>query len=241
MRINEIIDPTIDEGVKSTLAGLGMVAAAGLGGAYMDYQDDPQNAPGAIKALLSTPAATPTVAPAAVQASKLDAVMAGFTPYQVLKAIAKQSGISGQELTQFVSQMAHETMNFQRMEEMGDVEYFKRYEAKYSPRRAKILGNIKAGDGALFKGRGFIQLTGRYNYRTAGQALNLPLEANPKLVNDPIIAAKVAVWYWKSRVRPRVTDFGNVKQATRPINPGLRGIKDRERKFNKYSAKYGTK
>jgi hypothetical protein len=53
----------------------------------------------------------------------------------------------------------------------------------------KALGNVKAGDGALFKGRGFVQLTGRANYQQYGQALGIDLESTPDLANAPEVAA----------------------------------------------------
>ena len=51
----------------------------------------------------------------------------------------------------------------------GNEAYFKRYDGR------KDLGNVQPGDGARFKGRGFIQLTGRANYEKYGKRLNLDL------------------------------------------------------------------
>jgi putative chitinase len=94
-----------------------------------------------------------------------------------------------------------------------------------------MLGNKQAGDGAKYHGRGYIQLTGRDNYRRAGQALGLPLEAQPELVERPDVAAKVAVWFWQNQVAPRVTNFSDTAQVTKPINSGLRGLEDRQAKY----------
>ena len=88
-----------------------------------------------------------------------------------------------------------------------------------------------AGDGAKYHGRGFIQLTGRDNYKRAGIALGLPLEKHPELVEDPDIAAKVTVWFWQQRVQPIVNNFNDTAQVTKPINSGLRGLEDRHNKF----------
>lgn len=56
---------------------------------------------------------------------------------------------------------------------------------------AKALGNTQAGDGVLFAGRGYPQLTGRRNYVTAGAKLGLALVANPDLAMRPDVAAKI--------------------------------------------------
>ncbi len=64
---------------------------------------------------------------------------------------------------------------------------------KYEPGTSagKKLKNTQPGDGARFKGRGFIQLTGRDNYGRVGSQLHLDLLANPGLANEPTIAGKI--------------------------------------------------
>jgi putative chitinase len=140
-------------------------------------------------------------------------------------------GIKGVELAQLVAQCAVETAYFTAMKEKGGGLDFKKYDPRANPRKAKILGNTKPGDGARYHGRGYIQLTGRDNYKRAGLALKLPLEAQPEMVEEPDIAARVAVWFWKSQVRPKVTNFHDTAQVTKPINSGLHGLDKRERTF----------
>ena len=151
-----------------------------------------------------------------------------------LQKVAVQSGIKGVELAQFMAQMRHETADFAHMKEIGGSLDFKKYDPKHAPKKAKILGNTKAGDGARYKGRGFIQITGRDNYRMAGNAIGLPLEAKPELASQPSVAAKVAVWYWKTRVKPNVQNFNDTSTVTKFINPGLRGLADRVSHFKDY-------
>ncbi len=162
-----------------------------------------------------------------------------------LTKAAIEAGIKGEELAQFLAQTAHESHNFKSMVEYGGSLDFKKYEPKFVKdkktgktvqvnSKAKSLGNNKVGDGARYKGRGYIQLTGRYNYKKAGEALGLPLEEKPELVEKPEIAAKVAIWFWQNRVQPRVDDFYNTKSATKPINPGLKGLEDRKEKFQDF-------
>jgi putative chitinase len=144
---------------------------------------------------------------------------------------AKANGVKGTELIQLLAQSAHETNNFNDFIEKGDKDYFKQYDPKFSPERAKRLGNTKPGDGAKYRGRGFLHLTGRDNYTRAGQALGLPLAEHPELVAKPEIAAQTALWFWENHVKPKVKDYSNTASVTRPINKGLAGLSNRANKF----------
>jgi len=97
------------------------------------------------------------------------------------------------------------------------------------------LGNTQSGDGVRFKGRGFIQLTGRANYRLYGGKIGQPLETNPTLASDPAIAAQVAIKYWQGIVAPRVSDFADTTKVTKLINGGTNGLDDRLKYFKLYS------
>ena len=154
---------------------------------------------------------------------------------ELIHRAAKAAGIEGTELAQFMAQTKHESADFSRMKEAGGSKYFtKKYDPKYAPGTAKILGNKHAGDGERYHGRGYIQITGRDNYRRAGKALDLPLEDKPELAARPDIAAKIAVWFWQTRVAPNVQNFDNIKAVTRKINPALRGLEDRYANFIEY-------
>ena len=96
------------------------------------------------------------------------------------------------------------------------------------------MGNKLPGDGERYYGRGFIQITGRDNYRRAGAALGIPLEQNPDLAADPKVAARIAVWYWKTRVQPKIQNFNDTTAVTKAINPALRGLRDRLQHFKDY-------
>lgn len=152
-------------------------------------------------------------------------------PHEVyLRKAAEKAGITGNELVSFLSQCAHETLDFKHMKEIGGSLDFRKYDPKYAPKKAKALGNKQIGDGAKYKGRGYIQLTGRDNYKKAGAALGLPLEAKPELVEKPEVAAKVAVWYWKTRVANKVDSFKDTKAVTKTINPGMKHLDKRQEK-----------
>jgi predicted chitinase len=156
-------------------------------------------------------------------------------PEHTVQKVAIQSGIKGVELAQFMAQTRHESADFSRMKEIGGDKYFhNRYDPKTAPKTAKILGNTKAGDGVKYHGRGFIQITGRDNYRMAGEALGLPLEQKPELASKPEVAAKIAVWYWNTRVKPKVSNWNDTAAVTKAINPAMRGLEDRHEFFNNY-------
>jgi uncharacterized protein (TIGR02594 family) len=109
----------------------------------------------------------------------------------------------------FLAQLMHESGTLQFFEEIasGDA-----YEGR------RDLGNVKPGDGRRYKGRGPIQLTGRNNYRKAGEALGVDFEAKPKLVAMPRYGYRVAGWFWKSRGLNELADANRFTDITRRIN-----------------------
>jgi predicted chitinase len=153
-----------------------------------------------------------------------------------LQKMALGSGLKGPELAQFLGQMKHESWNFEKLKEhpKGQNYFERRYGVQYAPKTASKLGNKYPGDGERYHGRGFVQLTGRENYRRAGAALGLDLLNKPGLAENPEIAAKIAMWYWNSRVRPRVKNFADTAAVTKTINPAMRGLEDRDSNFKDY-------
>jgi putative chitinase len=228
----------VDEDWRNWVAGAGAASMlAGLGGAAYDNLKAPEQQiqqPTAQVQQVAKP--QPKVqAPVAKQITqqqvdKAKEIMSTKEGQTLIKT-AMASGIKGTELAQFIAQCAHETADFSTMKEFGGSLDFRKYDIKFNPAKAKQLGNLQPGDGAKYKGRGFIQLTGRYNYKKAGEALGLPLEKKPELVEKPEVAAKVAVWFWKNRVQPQVNNFADTTQATKPINPGLKHLDQRHEKF----------
>ena len=90
------------------------------------------------------------------------------------------------------------------------------------------LGNQGRPDGERFKGRGFVQLTGRDNYRVHGARIGLgsALITNPELANRPDIAAKLLASFLK-RKEPEIRDAlraGNLRLARRLVNGGSHGL-----------------
>lgn len=156
----------------------------------------------------------------------------------MLYRTAKASGMKGSELAQFLAQTKHESWDHSRLQEkpVGDpVKYFsKKYDPTLAPKTAKILGNKQRGDGAKYHGRGFIQLTGRDNYTRAANALGIDLVNHPELASKPDVAAKIAVWYWETRVKPKVHNFDDTVAVTKAINNAMFGLEDRLANFLDY-------
>jgi putative chitinase len=95
---------------------------------------------------------------------------------------------------------------------------------------AGVLGNgpTQSRDGMLYRGGGIIQITGRANYREVGQALGLPLESMPKMIEQPSIAARSAGYFWKIHDLNAAADAGDFAHITKKINGALTGEAERE-------------
>jgi predicted chitinase len=85
------------------------------------------------------------------------------------------------------------------------------------------LGNTQPGDGVKYKGRGYIQLTGRANYREYGEKLGIPLEQNPELALKPDVAAKILVQYFKDRNLDDKARAGDWRGVRVGVNGGYNG------------------
>jgi putative chitinase len=90
----------------------------------------------------------------------------------------------------------------------------------------KDLGNKGNPDGNSFKGRGFIQLTGRANYTQIGSQIGVDLVNNPDRANDSVIASKILARFLKNKerqIREALLD-NDLKTARKAVNGGTHGI-----------------
>lgn len=165
----------------------------------------------------------------------LESLNAAFTEFAIDTPVRQAA---------FLAQVAHESNGFLWMREIwGPTPAQKAYEPP--SRKALDLGNSREGDGFLYRGRGLIQITGRANYATCGEALNLPLEAQPELLEQPGHATRSACWFWTYGAGQRLSvaakqhgvpvgvnlndlaDRGDFKGITLAINGGLNGEEQR--------------
>lgn len=89
------------------------------------------------------------------------------------------------------------------------------------------LGNTQPGDGYRFRGRGLKQLTGRDNYKRAGQALGEDFITHPERLLMPVNAALSAGWFWSAHGLNQAADRGDVLAMTKIINGGTNGLDKR--------------
>jgi predicted chitinase len=133
----------------------------------------------------------------------------------------------------FLAQVAHECQELRHLEEM-----FSNLDA-YENRAD--LGNTKPGDGKLFKGRGPLMLTGRTNYKAAGKALKLDLEAKPDQVTQPDIGCRVAGWYWKAQGLNELADKGDFRGITQHIHGNYLGLEARQKYYRQAKQVLGVR
>jgi putative chitinase len=98
-------------------------------------------------------------------------------------------------------------------------------------------GPESTGDGFKFRGRGYIQLTGKDNYTAFGRAINEDMTANPDKVATHY-ALLSAAWFFSKNGLHRMADEGAsdlvVTKITKRVNGGTIGLPDRIKHFKEY-------
>lgn len=118
----------------------------------------------------------------------------------------------------FLAQIAHESGSLHYVEELASGEA---YEGRGD------LGNTEPGDGKRFKGRGLIQLTGRFNYKLISDELNYDFIKNPEDLEKPGPATYSAAWFWWFHRLNGLADLDAFEKITKRINGGLTHFEDR--------------
>ena len=158
---------------------------------------------------------------------------------------------SARRLCHFMGQVFVETNGFTVMEENLNYRNPERLDAVFSAVRgtddaraliargpqaianrvyANRLGNGSeaSGDGWLYRGSGYKQLTGRNNYRDIGALVGLDLEGHPEMARDPVNAARIAFAFWDARRCSPLADAGDLEAITERVNgPAKLGLAER--------------
>ena len=159
-------------------------------------------------------------------------------------------------MSHFLAQCAHESGDWKVFEEnlnyskQGLLSIFKKYfndaAATEFARKPQAIanrvyanrmsnGNEASGDGWKYRGRGFIQLTGKANYAAFDAYVEENILESPELVAGKY-ALESAAWFWISNKLNELSDAGTVQQVTQRVNGGQHGITDRVEKQAKYKA-----
>jgi len=124
----------------------------------------------------------------------------------------------------FLATIGVESGRLRYTEELGNIGYFAKYE--FNTPLGKRLGNKVIGDGVKFKGRGLIQITGRYNYEQVSKALGVDFTIEPhRLANLPYSVTSAA-WWWQKHGLNSIADTENLKAIRKKVNGGLNGYSE---------------
>lgn len=126
----------------------------------------------------------------------------------------------------YIAQVAHETMELKYLEEIASG-------AAYDTgAKAKALGNTpeRDGDGQRYKGRGYLQTTGRRNYQlyASSKYCNGDLMAHPEWLAQQPGCQKASMFFWLRNGLNRYADEDDVKSVTKRINGGYNHLAQRE-------------
>lgn len=133
-------------------------------------------------------------------------------------------------IAHFMAQIEHESGGFKFLTELGNKKYFDKYQGR------KDLGNIYGGDGYKYRGRGYIQITGRANYTMLSKDVRIDFINNPDLLSEEPNAMISALWYWGKHKLNDLADLDNIEAITKKINGGFNGLADRKKLLIKWKS-----
>ena len=209
--------------------------------------------------LITEPKTVSTPVVANVGSLKLENLK-GHIPDNVIAQIpdtASKFGIDTPlKLAHFLAQCGHESGGFRLTQEnlnysaQGLKNIFPKYfpgnlSESYARNPQKIASKVyggrmgngpeSTGEGFKFRGRGYIQLTGKDNYTAFGKAINEDILSNPDLVSTkyPLLSA---AWFFSKNCLKRCVDDSNatVTSVTKCVNGGTIGLADRLKHFKEY-------
>ena len=186
--------------------------------------------------------------------SKLTKHLPEHVYVQILDVVIKYQINTPRRLAHFLAQCHHESSGFNVVEENlnysaeGLIRTFKKYFTpeqanEYAHNKVRIASRVYANrmgngdeasqEGWLYRGRGYIQLTGKDNYAALNDQLPGDILKNPDLVATryPMLSA---AWFWDHNNINDLCDNETIEDVTRKVNGGLNGIVDRSRLFYDY-------
>ena len=201
----------------------------------------------------------PTVAnTGSLNLSKLEGHIPAAVLAQIPDTAAKFNITTNLRLAHFLSQCGHESGGFKAVSENlnysadGLVKIFGKYfnsttAAGYARNPEKIAnrvysarmgnGNEASGEGWKFRGRGYIQLTGKSNYSSFDKMVEDDIIANPDLIATKYPLASAAFFFNNNglwAVCDKGADTATVTAVTKRVNGGTIGLDDRIKHFNEY-------
>lgn len=141
----------------------------------------------------------------------------------------------------FIAQLTHESGSFTYVEEIAsgkDYEYRKDL-GNLEPEALEIAHKNKSTTGKFYKGRGFIQITGFYNYVSCGEGIGLDLKNNPYLLKEYTAAVESACWFWDTHNCNSLADVDDIVKITKVINGGFNGLEAREANYKRCKEVFG--
>lgn len=183
---------------------------------------------------------------------------AGTWDALVSVAIPRADLSTARRLCYFLAQCGHESQGFSRLEENLHYASADRIRAVWPsrfPTRVSAMpyvadpralankvysgrmgnGDEASGDGWRYRGRGWLQVTGKANYREMAQWFGQP-DLDPDSLSNPTGAALSAAWFWTAYRLNGPCDEGDFSGLTRRINGGLTGLKERLALLDRVSA-----
>lgn len=143
----------------------------------------------------------------------------------IINALTKGDITSCPRMASFLAQIGHESGSLVYTTEIADGS---NYEG------IADIGNTSPGDGVRYKGRGVIQVTGKYNYQIVSEGLGYDFVSDPEELANAPWCIDSAVWWWNNHTLSPIADGHNQEsfdKVTRIINGGYNGKADRDSRW----------
>jgi putative chitinase len=155
-----------------------------------------------------------------------------------LKPISENLNYSKDGLLKtFTKYFTKDTIDENKEIVLGTASLYARQPEKIANRvYANRMGNglEASGEGWKYRGRGFIQITGKENYFRLANDTDLDCLKNPDLLLEEPNAMISTLWFWKIKGLNALADKNDLVGITKKINGGLNGIEHRKELLKKY-------